>query len=143
MTWLFRILHLLFGGIFVYAGTLKALDPGLFLLDVRSFDLLPDPYAAWLAMGLPWLEILTGLAVITGLFRPGGLLVLNGLLLAFLAAILISWYRGIDIRCGCFGSSDVTSNYLELLLRDAALLILGTFLMICSGCCRQKPSPQK
>ena len=112
--WLLRFLHLLFGGVFVYAGVLKALDPGLFLLDVRSFDLLPDPCAAWLAMGLPWLEILAGLAVITSFFRPGGLLILNGLLL----------------RCGCFGSSDAVSNYVELIVRDLALLALGLFLML-------------
>ena len=133
MNWLFRILHLLFGGTFVYAGVLKAMDPGLFLLDIRSFDILPDPYAAFLAMGLPWLEILAGLAVVTSILRPGGLLVLNGLLLTFLGAILLSWYRGIDIRCGCFGSPDATSNYIELLIRDGILLLLGTILMIRSS----------
>lgn len=133
MNWLFRILHLLFGGTFVYAGVLKAMDPGLFLLDIRSFDILPDPYAAFLAMGLPWLEILAGLAVVTSILRPGGLLVLNGLLLSFLGAILLSWYRGIDIRCGCFGSPDVTSNYIELLIRDGILLLLDTILMIRSS----------
>jgi len=125
------LLHLLFGGIFIYAGALKAMDPGVFVMDVRSFDLLPDPYAAWLAMGLPWLEIFTGFTVITGLFRQGGLLVLNVSLLIFLAAIGISWYRGIDIQCGCFGGSgDAKSNYITLILRDLALLALGGYLQI-------------
>ncbi len=140
MNWLFRILHLLFGGTFVYAGVLKAMDPGLFLLDIRSFDILPDPFAAFLAMGLPWLEIFAGLAVITSILRPGGLLVLNGLLLTFLGAILLSWYRGIDIRCGCFGSPDATSNYIELLVRDGILLLLGTILMIRSSRANQAKS---
>ena len=57
-------LHLLFGGVLVYAGAVKAWDPAAFLLDIRSFELLPDPWAAWLAMSLPWLEIFAGLAVI-------------------------------------------------------------------------------
>lgn len=140
MTWLIRLFHLLFGGVFFYAGILKVRDPGLFLLDVRSFDLLPDPYAAWLAMGLPWLEILAGLAVITGLLRSGGLLILNASLLAFLGAIAISWWRGIDIRCGCFGSSDATSNDVELIVRDLALLALGLFLMIRAAGVKKRPS---
>ena len=122
------ILHLLFGGVFVYAGALKAADPGIFVMDVRSFDLLPDPYAAWLAMFLPWLEIFSGLAVISGLFRKGGLLVLNASLVAFLIAIGLSWYRGIDIQCGCFGSSDASGNHLELIVRDVLLLALGLYL---------------
>lgn len=126
-----HLLHFIFGAVFIYAGVLKAMDPGVFVMDVRSFDLLPDPYAAWLAMGLPWLEIFTGLAVITGLFRQGGLLVLNVSLLIFLVAIGISWYRGIDIQCGCFGGNgDAKSNYVTLILRDLALLALGGYLQI-------------
>lgn len=123
------LLHLLLGGVFLYAGALKAWNPMTFLDDVRSFDLLTDPYAAWLALFLPWLEIFSGIAVITGLLRKGALLVLNGSLLVFLVAIGISWYRGIDIQCGCFGSSDATSNYQELILRDLALLGLGLYLL--------------
>ncbi len=123
------LLHLIFGGVFVYAGTVKAWNPQAFLDDVRSFDMLPDPLAAWLAMGLPWLEIFAGLAVITGVMRGGGLLILNGALLSFLGGIGIAWYRGIDIRCGCFGASTATSNYIELIIRDLVLLLLGLYLL--------------
>jgi hypothetical protein len=118
-----------FGGVFVYAGAMKAWRPMVFLDDVRSFALLPDPYGAILALFLPWAEIFSGLAVITGWGRKGGLLVLNASLVIFLAAILIAWSRGTDIRCGCFGGSgDVTSNYVELIVRDVVLLALGVFL---------------
>ncbi len=123
------LLHLIFGGVFVYAGIVKAWNPQAFLDDVRSFDMLPDPLAAWLAMGLPWLEIFAGLAVITGVMRGGGLLILNGALLSFLGGIGIAWYRGIDIRCGCFGASTATSNYIELIVRDLVLLLLGLYLL--------------
>lgn len=123
------LFHLLFGGVFVYAGVLKATDPMSFLDDVRSFDLLGDPWAAWLAMGLPWLEIFAGLAVMSGFLRSGGMLILNGSLVVFLIAITISWWRGIDIRCGCFGHSDATSSYRDLILRDLLLLLAGIVLV--------------
>lgn len=119
------ILCLLFGAVFVYAGAVKAASPLTFLDDVRSFQLLPDPYAAWLALGLPWLEIFAGLAVATGLLRAGGLLCLNALLLVFLVAILISWARGLELSCGCFGGNVDVSNYAVLIVRDLALLALG------------------
>jgi hypothetical protein len=108
---------------------LKAADPISFLADVRSFDLLGDPWAAWVAMGLPWLEIFAGLAVMSGFLRPGGLMILNASLLVFLVAIGISWWRGIDIRCGCFGHSDASSNYRDLILRDLLLLAAGIVLV--------------
>jgi uncharacterized membrane protein YphA (DoxX/SURF4 family) len=120
-----RLLCLIFGSVFVYAGLLKASDPMTFLDDIRSFQLLPDPFAAWLALGLPWLEIFAGLAVITGVLRAGGLLTLNLLLLIFLAAILISWTRGLDLSCGCFGGDTAASDYPTLIIRDLALLALG------------------
>ena len=129
MNQLQRILHLLFGGVFVYAGIMKAWNPMVFLDDVRSFALLPDPYAAMLAMFLPWLEIFAGLAVIAGVLRKAGLVVLNLSLLMFLGAIVIAWMRGTDIRCGCFGgSSDATSSYIEIIIRDIVLLSLGIWL---------------
>jgi uncharacterized membrane protein YphA (DoxX/SURF4 family) len=129
MNQLQRILHLLFGGVFVYAGIMKAWNPMVFLDDVRSFALLPDPYAAMLSMFLPWLEIFAGLAVIAGALRKAGLVVLNLSLLMFLGAIIIAWMRGTDIRCGCFGgSSDAASSYIELIIRDLVLLNLGIWL---------------
>lgn len=129
MNWLHRILALLFGGLFVYAGLLKLRDPARFLIDIRSFDMLADPYAAWLALGLPWLEVLCGLAVITGMFRKGGLLLLNLALIGFFIAISIAKSRGLNIQCGCFGESDSTSDYSELFVRDGVLLCIGLVLV--------------
>lgn len=127
--WLRHALALLFGGVFAYAGVLKLRDPSVFLNDIRSFDLLPDPYAAWLALGLPWLEVFAGLAVITGLLRQGGLLLLNAALVGFFIAIGSAWWRGLDITCGCFGGDASKSNYTELFIRDGLLLTLGLALM--------------
>lgn len=132
MKWLRLFLHLLFGGVFVYAGALKAWDPAAFVMDVRSFELLRDPLAAWLAMGLPWLEIFAGLAVMSGLLRAGGLLILNVTLVGFLIAILSAWARGLDIQCGCFGGGAGTTDYVELLMRDVVLLALGFWLAFSS-----------
>jgi putative oxidoreductase len=125
-----RILLLMaFGGLFVWTGLMKALEPMAFLDSVRSFALLPDPYAPMLALFLPWLEIFAGFAVVTGFCRKGGLLLLNTALVFFLIAIGIAWYRGTDIRCGCFGASEeAASNYVELVVRDLGLLALGLLL---------------
>ena len=130
MSLLRTILAMLFGGVFLWSGVLKVQDPTLFSLNVRSFDLLPDPYAAWVAMGLPWLEVFCGLAVITSVLRAGGLFLLNGLLIMFLVAIGQAWYRGINLKCGCFGPTDEVSNYVELILRDLVLLAVGIWLLL-------------
>jgi uncharacterized membrane protein YphA (DoxX/SURF4 family) len=125
--WILRVLAVIFGGVFIYAGVVKASDPGLFLIDIRSYDMqiMHDPHAAWLAISLPWLEIFAGFAVVIGVFRSSGLFILNALLIVFFVAIGWAWYRGIDIKCGCFGSSDAKANYTMLFTRDGILLVLG------------------
>lgn len=129
MNWIRGILALVFGGVFVYAGAVKAADPSRFLIDIRSFDMLPDPFAAWMALGLPWLELLCGLAVILGVLRRGALLILNLALVVFFVAIGIAKSRGLDIHCGCFGGADAASSYTGLFIRDGLLLVTGFTLM--------------
>lgn len=125
------VLRVIFGGVFVYAGVLKALNPALFLMDVRSFDILGDPWAAVVALVLPWLEIVAGLLVIAWRRgRGGALLVLQGALVVFLAAILWSWARGLDITCGCFGAAENRTSYPDLVVRDLILLAIGGWLVV-------------
>jgi putative oxidoreductase len=130
--WGIVVLCVIFGGVFVYSGVLKARDPGLFLISVRSFQMLADPYAAWLALTLPWLEVFAGLAVATGLLRRGGLLLLNGALVVFAVALVSAWVRGIDVECGCFGggAGQDHSGLVNALVRDAVLLAVGAWLWV-------------
>jgi uncharacterized membrane protein YphA (DoxX/SURF4 family) len=114
-------------GVFLYAGVLKALNPQEFLLDVRSFQMLRDPWAAWLALGLPWLEIFCGLALLLGGWTRGACLVLGGLLLVFAAAFIQAWARGIDVTCGCFGKTENKTNFVQSLAIDGGLLVLTGF----------------
>ena len=58
----------------------------------------------------------------------GSLAILWCCLLAFTVAICISWARGLDIACGCFGLDDETVNYPVKLAQNFALLALGGWL---------------
>ncbi len=125
---LHRVLCFVFGAVFIFAGGVKVLDPQLFLVSIRGFRALPDPFPAWLALGLPWLEIFCGLAVMTGFLRRGGLVLLNACLMVFLVAIAFAWSRGLDIECGCFGSAIKSGVRTELVI-DLVLLATGLGLM--------------
>lgn len=124
-----RVLALIFGSVFVWAGVLKLQSPLLFQQSIRSFDMLPDPWSAVVALTLPWLEVLSGLAVIAGILRQGGLLLLNLSLVVFFIALGSAWYRGLNIDCGCFGGGGRTPDYTWLFIRDALLLAAGIVLV--------------
>lgn len=125
------VLRWFLGGLFIYAGVLKVREPMEFLDAVRSFDMLADPWAAWVAMFLPWLEIFAGIGLIAGRLLglyQGSLAVLTASMLVFLAALSTAWARGLDIECGCFGSKGGGANYVEYILRDLALIAVAGWL---------------
>ena len=123
------VLRMALGGLFLWTGWIKTREPSEFLFSVRSFQILSDPWAAWVAMGLPWLEVAAGAALVTGILIEGGLVVIAAMLAVFLWAISYSWQRGLDLNCGCFGGDASASDYHELLRRDIALLLVALVLL--------------
>jgi putative oxidoreductase len=100
---LWRLVDLVVGGIFIYAGLLKMLDPVRFASDIDNYKILPWTIGAALAFYLPWLEIFCGAALIVRLLYRGALSILVALILVFTLATVAARVRGLDITCGCFG----------------------------------------
>src|SRR5439155_22096223 len=96
-------MDLIVGGIFIYAGVMKILDPVGFANDIDNYKILPWPLTVRLAFYLPCLEIFCGLAVILGLLFRGGLFILTMLISIFILLCFISKSRGFDMSCGSFG----------------------------------------
>lgn len=116
--------RLIVGGVFVFAGVVKLLDPVEFAQDIANYQAFP--YWTWnlAAAVVPVIEILAGLAVLIGFKRRAGALVLGSLTLAFIGLILSVIVRDIDLSCGCFGEATEASEVgWPLLLRDVGLLV--------------------
>jgi putative oxidoreductase len=127
---LWRIVALIIGGIFIYAGVMKISDPAGFANDIDNYKILPWALTVRLAFYLPWLEILCGLAVILGLLYRGGLLILTMLVSIFIIASVIAKARGLDITCGCFGHASKNWSFTTHLALDFAILIALSALWI-------------
>ena len=123
-----RIVGLIVGGIFIYAGVIKVMDPVAFARDIDNYHILPWALSVRLAFYLPWLEVFGGLAVFCGLFYRGGLLILNVLISIFIVASIVAKARGLDITCGCFGHASKNLSFVWHLLIDFALLAAAAFL---------------
>lgn len=110
--------------VFLFAGAVKIADPAAFLSDVGNYRLVPASVALAVASYLPWLELAAAIALWIPRVRRGATLILLGLTVGFVLAIVSAWVRGIDLDCGCFGSSDASSpvSHLGLILRDVLIL---------------------
>jgi putative oxidoreductase len=116
--------RLIVGGVFMFAGAQKLLDPVAFAQDIGNYQAFPHWTWNLAAAIVPVTEILAGLAVLIGIKRRAGAIVLGSLTVAFIGLILSVIIRGIDLDCGCFGESvEASSVGWPLVLRDIALLV--------------------
>ncbi|TLM65004.1 MAG: DoxX family protein [Deltaproteobacteria bacterium] len=120
----YHLCRLLLGGVFVWAGAVKALDVPAFAGQVAAYRLLPYAWNYAVASTLPYVELLAGALLLANQrLKPAALLlgVLNGLFIVVLLSVLA---RGLQIDCGCFGP-DAGTTPLQALGRDVVLLALA------------------
>ena len=118
------------GGVFLWAGGTKIVNPHDFAIIISNYQLLPDFAVNITAVWLPWIEVLCGILLIGGIWVEGSLVIINALLIVFIVALISNWVRGIDVDCGCF-AVDVEigeSNYFLDIIRDIFLLAIGLFI---------------
>ena len=118
---LWRIVDLIVGGIFIYAGALKMFDPVRFASDIDNYKILPWTIGVALAFYVPWLEIFCGIALVLRFLYRGGLSILTALVLVFTLATVAAKVRGLDITCGCFGHASKNWNFSTHLVLDFAI----------------------
>lgn len=108
---------------FLYAGSVKMIDPAGFAKAVANYQILPGYLSSTVAVVLPPTEILIGLSLFLGWWIEGGAFLAAGLLGIFFVALVLSLARGLNIDCGCFSTSPgvdtITWTYL---VRDCLLM---------------------
>jgi putative oxidoreductase len=118
------VLRLVVGGVFLWAGILKIFDPLEFAQAIANYKFFPRLITFFLALVLPWLEVICGIFLILGIFRNASALLVSCLLAGFLVLITSAILRGLDIDCGCFGSLSQKADY-KLMLSDSLLLFFS------------------
>jgi putative oxidoreductase len=131
LSWLLTSRHvavacrLLLAAIFIYAAVGKVLRPSEFADSVAGFRILPISLVNIFAIVLPWVEVLCGLSLITGLFMRSGVILLSALNIVFIAAAASAMARGLSIECGCFTLSHAHDTVgWSLITRDIGFLLL-------------------
>lgn len=122
------VFRLVLGGLFIYAGVVKALDPLDFAQNIRNYRLVGQSLSFIAAVVLPWLEILAGVALAAGIWKRASALIITGLLVFFILLTLVTITRGLDVDCGCFGALSRKSGF-GVVLEDLGMLFMGLVLL--------------
>jgi uncharacterized membrane protein YphA (DoxX/SURF4 family) len=94
--------RLFLGLIMIYASFYKIIEPASFAKSIWYYHMVPGELINLMALVLPWLELVIGLALIVGFWYRGAVYWVNALLVVFIIALASSIARGLDIDCGCF-----------------------------------------
>ncbi|SDT40591.1 DoxX family protein [Microlunatus soli] len=134
LPWVRTVVRVGLGVVWIVAGATKIGDPAQSVAAVRAYELLPDTLAQLLGWALPYLEILLGLVLISGLFTRWSA-ALSGLLqLAFVIGLIQAWARGLNIDCGCFSAggqvAEGQTTYGLDLARDLVFLAAAVWLFL-------------
>ena len=124
------ILHwasrLFLGGIFIYAGYTKIDNPLQFAVAVEGYKLLSPNVVIWAIKILPWVEISLGVALLLGIMIRYTAAFTGGFLTFFISVMLITYFRGIEADCGCFGIGEKISPL--TLARDTFFILPAFYL---------------
>jgi putative oxidoreductase len=129
--WLTIRVQFVLAAFFVVAGIAKVADPPAFAHEIHNYGLVPGSAVNAMALVLPWLEIIVGVALFLGIATRTSAKILGLLLIVFIAALSINLARGNPVDCACFGTSQVPKTPQERLFdmkvaiaRDIGLLLL-------------------
>ena len=112
--------------IFIYAAYTKIENPLQFAAAIEAYKLLPPGIVIWVVDILPWLELGLGAAVLVGTLVRYTAASIAAFLAFFITVMLITYLRGIEADCGCFGVGERISPL--TLIRDTSFMLPALFL---------------
>lgn len=142
--WLTVRVQIALGALFVAASLPKLLDPPSFAHMIYNYRLVPGFAVNALALVMPWLEILCGIALILGIWRRPAAAIIGAMLVVFIIAISINLGRDNAVNCGCFDITSANKSRDELIaemwwvvIRDIGMLLMVAQILRAS---RQHPA---
>lgn len=124
--WIYRIVRITLGCIFLWSGIAKSYDPVSFATIIQAYGLLPSGLTLPAAIVLAALEVITALGLLLDI--RGSLGIISGLLVLFITILSYGILLGLDVDCGCFGPEDPEAKAfhgLRTALHRDGIMVIG------------------
>jgi uncharacterized membrane protein YphA (DoxX/SURF4 family) len=129
--WLTIRVQLALGVFFVAAALPKIVDPPSFAHMIYNYRIVPGALINLMALAMPWVELLCGLALILGIWAATARSIVAAMLFIFIIAISVNLARGNAIDCGCFDPNPRPKSRAErlddmrfVIYRDSGMLLM-------------------
>ena len=115
---------MLVGVVFIIASIDKIASPDAFAANIHAYGIIPYAVINLFALIVPWIELLCGVFLISGVLVQSSSGILSFLLVCFIAAMTVAIMQELKIDCGCFGKEHATPVSWSRVLEDVGLLLL-------------------
>jgi uncharacterized membrane protein YphA (DoxX/SURF4 family) len=121
----FFIIRVAIALLFIYAGVVKAADPGHFIAQIEAFHLVPYMTAYIMAHLLPMMEIVCGILLLTMRYTCAASLILILLTALFIGVLTTLKAAGSSVAdCGCFGAWSIVEGYTSHVVMNFSIIVL-------------------
>ena len=121
-------IRLVLGVLFVSAAYAKIRYPIFFAYSSVAYDILPESLVTLVAVTLPWVELLTGLALLLGVATRTCAAIALCLYTGFILSMFSALFRGLEVNCGCYAGwspADWSKVLLDIVLGAACCALMA------------------
>ena len=120
-------LRIILGIVFLISSYSKLKDPMGFAQAIENYKIFGAFLSRWGAVFIPVLEVILAILLITGKWGRETFITTTALFIIFDVMIIQAYLRGLDISCGCFGTSESPIDFWKFLENGifTALAITG------------------
>ena len=116
------------GLIFLAAALPKIADLSAFASSIHNFHLeavVPMAATNILAIMIPWVELIAGLALVSGVRPRAGAYVYTALMAIFTIGVIQALARGLSFDCGCFGKAGSATIGAKKVAENLVMMAIG------------------
>ncbi len=134
-SWVEITLRWFLGITFIYASYYKIMSPEDFAKVVYGYNLFPGVLINFIAIIIPFVELISGISLVLGIYPRSAALIINVMLLAFISILTINIIKGVEFDCGCFSAPDegMAMSPIRMVGRDVIYLIMGLQIFLFNG----------
>lgn len=135
------LLRIGFGLLLCYAAIDKIRHPLQFANNVENYRVFNTDLSLWAAAFIPYLEVITGLLLITGIWIDAASMINMLFMCMFFILVTQAYARGLDIHCGCFSTGEEGESIgLFKIITNLFYMIMSILLFILIVKVKEKPN---
>jgi putative oxidoreductase len=119
------------GIVFLISSYTKLKDPMGFAQAIENYKIFGAFLSRWGAIFIPVLEFILAIFLITGIWIKETFITTTALYIIFDVMIFQAYLRGLDISCGCFGTSHSPIDIWKFLENGIFTALAITGLIFC------------